>query len=325
MRTARSCKATLQACGSFFHVSVLLLATAPVINRVSHHSTDEESEARLDKNMTKPLKQENTTEEIEHNGYQIRKIPQPDPIPVELHPRLFAFTNVVSWGIWMYYIVFQIGYVRLIQRDLSSFDWHSWAALLAEALLPLQSFSLALSHALTLFWTRNAVPRPSYRLLGDKAPTVDIVIPCCGEKVDVIIDTVAGAAGQDYPEGRFRIFILDDGGDQKLEKAVDDLVPTLQNRHAKLPLIKYMSRKVRSDVRPEIMKYPKAGNNQFGIEETERLGGSEYFASLDADMIPERDWLRRVVPHLILDNNVAMANSPQVSLILSFPRLACIH
>ena len=32
------------------------------------------------------------------------------------------------------------------------------------------------------------------------------------------------------------------------------------------------------------------------------LGASEFIVSLDADMLPEHDWLRMIIPHLIIDN-----------------------
>lgn len=36
-------------------------------------------------------------------------------------------------------------------------------------------------------------------------------------------------------------------------------------------------------------------------------------AALDADMIPEKDWLRAVIAHLVVDPNMALTCPPQVS------------
>lgn len=41
----------------------------------------------------------------------------------------------------------------------------------------------------------------------------------------------------------------------------------------------------------------KDGNLRFGLSTTGKIGQeSEFFASLDVDMIPEPDWLRRLIP-----------------------------
>ena len=49
----------------------------------------------------------------------------------------------------------------------------------------------------------------------------------------------------------------------------------------------------------------KAGNIAFGLQESNPISGAEVFAVLDADMIPDINWLRRVVPHLVLDDGMA--------------------
>lgn len=59
--------------------------------------------------------------------------------------------------------------------------------------------------------------------------------------------------------------------------------------------------------------YFKAGNLRFGIEKSEHASGADFFAGLDADMIIEVDWLRSMVPHLILDDKLALAATPQVT------------
>jgi cellulose synthase/poly-beta-1,6-N-acetylglucosamine synthase-like glycosyltransferase len=142
--------------------------------------------------------------------------------------------------------------------------------------------------------------------MGKSSPTVDVCVTCCGEPVDVVVDTVEAAAAQDYPPQRYRVFLLDDGHDERLREAIEVLGKrSAANRG---PKIMYLSRQVK----PGVKSYFKAGNLQFAIEETERLGGSDLLASLDADMIPEHDWLRKMVPHLIVEDRLALACPPQV-------------
>jgi hypothetical protein len=39
--------------------------------------------------------------------------------------------------------------------------------------------------------------RPKLRIRGDEVPTVDVFITCCGEDVDVVLDTTRAAAAVD--------------------------------------------------------------------------------------------------------------------------------
>ena len=159
---------------------------------------------------------------------------------------------------------------------------------------------------------KHANPRPARRLQGSTAPLVDIMITCCGEPVETVINTIAAAAAQDYPAKQLRIFVLDDGHDDQLRHAIALLKLHLTHRGSEYPLIVYLSRTVGKGEQ----SYFKSGNLRFGINSPERLasgGGSEFLAGLDADMIAEPDWLRRMVPHLLVDDRLAIVCGPQVS------------
>ena len=119
------------------------------------------------------------------------------------------------------------------------------------------------------------------------------------------MNTVIAAASQDYPTHRFRIFVLDDNKDANLERLVREFHLERKER----PLITYIARPKLQGIR----HYYKSGNVHYGYEVSNNLDqGSEYFAALDADMITEPDWLRRVIPHLILQDGLALACPPQV-------------
>ena len=60
------------------------------------------------------------------------------------------------------------------------------------------------------------------RLEGNQVPTVNVFVPCCGEDLDVILDTTRAAAPLDYPNAKFRIIILDDGDSAEVQKKVTD-------------------------------------------------------------------------------------------------------
>jgi cellulose synthase/poly-beta-1,6-N-acetylglucosamine synthase-like glycosyltransferase len=246
------------------------------------------------------------TVEICQGAYRIRKSAG-EPVPLELHPDLFKLSNVISWGLWLLYIVFQFGFAWSVQSSTPTLLWRMWIVLFAEFCLSFQEVVLAVNTILALFGAEDTRGRPWYRLIGNSVPSVDVLVPCCGEPADVVLDTVAAAVAQDYPHQRFRVFVLDDARDDSLQDAVQVLGKKSAEKNG--PQVRYLSR---DPAAPGVKSYFKAGNLQFGIEETKLLGGSEYLASLDADMIPEPDWLRRMIPHLVLEDKAALACPPQV-------------
>ncbi len=144
--------------------------------------------------------------------------------------------------------------------------------------------------------------RPLLRLAGDDVPTVDVLIPCCGESLDVILDTVRAACALDYPKERYRVILLDDGNSVDLQYRIGIMRKDQGN-------LFYTARGV------DVVTHSKAGNLNHGLAFREGLktGPSEYVAILDVDMIPMPTFLRALLPHLLNDLSLAMAISPQCS------------
>ncbi|OGM50352.1 hypothetical protein ABOM_001133 [Aspergillus bombycis] len=126
--------------------------------------------------------------------------------------------------------------------------------------------------------------RPKLRLTGDKFPSVDVFVTCCGEDDAVVLDMVRGALDRDYPLDKFRVIILDDSRSASMASAIGELATMYPN-------IFYMVQE----------KIP--GNLKNGLDQVQYLpgGASELMATLDADMIPEWEWLRACIPHILLD------------------------
>lgn len=145
--------------------------------------------------------------------------------------------------------------------------------------------------------------RPKLRLLGNDVPTVDVFITCCGEDFDVIMDTVRASCDLDYPSDRFRVLLLDDGKSDALKNAIEDMRETFPNVFYK-----------RRPKFPGVPHHFKAGNLNYGLDDVHNMpgGAGEYMAALDADMIPEQQWLRAVLPHLLVDDKMALACPPQL-------------
>ena len=223
----------------------------------------------------------------------------PEAVPLELHPLLFRFSNILAWSLWVFYSLSQFLVVCKLQIQSSRLLWEIWVMVLAEAALSFQQAVIAINILLSLF-TKRETTRPSYWLMGRLGPTVDVFITCCGENPSIILDTIAAVMAQDYPPEQFRVFVLDDGHDQSLSEAVELLGRTSPSKG---PQLKYLSRSLKAGAK----SYFKAGNLQYGIEQTQRLGAFDFIASLDADMIPESTWLRMMIPHFIMDDKLAIA------------------
>lgn len=150
-------------------------------------------------------------------------------------------------------------------------------------------------------WGKARLQLP-VRLCGDRLPTVDVLLPCCGEDLEIIMNTVRAACALDYPSECYRIVVLDDGRSMSVRENVERL-----SREQIRTNVYYTSRDA------DIVSFSKAGNLNFGLGFVDGLpsGPSDFVAVLDIDMIPLPYWLRAVLPYLVADGKVGLANPPQ--------------
>ncbi|KAH8693557.1 putative glycosyl transferase [Talaromyces proteolyticus] len=212
---------------------------------------------------------------------------------------LVPILTVANMGLYVAYLGLRIACVIFAQNVSHMAFPGAWVFIAIEIIVAIPS----LMHNC---WTMMAMKkrrRAKLRLTGDDVPTVDVFITCCGEDDDVVLDTFRGALDQDYPRDRFRVILLDDGASASLEEAVNQLGQVHPN-------VFYMARKKI----PGVPHHFKAGNLNYGLDETRQLpgGAGQFMAALDADMIPEQDWLRAVLPHLLIDPKMALACPPQL-------------
>lgn len=161
------------------------------------------------------------------------------------------------------------------------------------------ALAMKIAHAL------NPTMRPDLLMRGNDVPTVDIFVVCCKEPDEVIMDTVKAACQIDWPASRFRVILADDGKSAGLRQDVAQL-------RAKHPNLHYYSRPKRAGGVPS---GNKAGNlndtlRQYVEKTAERAG--EYLAVFDADMMPQPEILRKLVPHAVKDRKMAMVTAAQV-------------
>lgn len=148
--------------------------------------------------------------------------------------------------------------------------------------------------------------RPRLRLEGYNTPRVNVIVTACRESLGVIQDTVLGALNIDYPVDNFRVVISDDGDDQALRLWAEKI----SRKH---PNLYYTSRASKNRVGH------KAGNLNHALRYMDDVPGpsTDFVAGLDADMIPERHWLRSVMAHLVLDEKLGLVCPSQVGGILN--------
>ena len=120
----------------------------------------------------------------------------------------------------------------------------------------------------------------------EKWPTVDIFIPTYNEPLSIVQTTVFAAQGLDWPAGKFKIYLLDDGRRPEF-KAFCEAAG-----------VEYLSR--------ENNLHYKAGNLNSALLKT----SSEFVAIFDCDHIPTRSFLQITMGSFLQDPKLAMLQTP---------------
>lgn len=133
------------------------------------------------------------------------------------------------------------------------------------------------------------------------------MITCCREDPDVVLDTLRAAIDVDWPREKVRVIVTDDGNDPNIKQAVEKLGQFNPN-------VYYFARvKVKG-----VPHHFKAGNLIAATAFSDTLpgGSAEFLACLDADMIPERHWLRTILAPMVKDAKMGLVCPPQVCVLL---------
>ncbi|NDG40950.1 MAG: cellulose synthase catalytic subunit (UDP-forming) [Betaproteobacteria bacterium] len=156
-----------------------------------------------------------------------------------------------------------------------------WGLLLAElyalAILLLGYVQTAMP------FKRKTVPLPEDRSLW---PTVDIFIPTYNESLDVVRGTVLAAQAMDWPIGKLRVYLLDDGRREEFRQ---------------FSLACGVGYFTRSD-----NLHAKAGNLNAALTRTD----GEFVAIFDCDHVPTRSFLQLTMGAFLGDQKLAMLQTP---------------
>lgn len=143
---------------------------------------------------------------------------------------------------------------------------------------------LLLGYVQTL-WPLQRVPVTMPRDLASW-PTVDVMIPTLNEPVAVIRPTIIAALDMDWPRGRMRVMVLDDGQRDELAAMCRELgaeyVRRPDNRHA------------------------KAGNVNHALQYSK----AEFIAIFDCDHVPTRSFLQISMGWMLKDRQLAVVQTP---------------
>ncbi|KAJ5280150.1 hypothetical protein N7478_005522 [Penicillium angulare] len=207
---------------------------------------------------------------------------------------LFYVARSAIWIGYLYFLIRTLALLSSLQRT-----WQMWTMLGVELTFAHLARKEHL-RSVTSSKVAEGGPRKRLRLKGtENLPRVDVLLPCCGEPVDVIMDTVRAACTMDYPITKFRVLLLDDGGSALLKKAISDLQP-------QWPHLSYHSRGRQSG-----QVFAKSGNLNYALTTLQNEDPPEFCAVLDADSIPNREFLRAILPHLLLNPDSALVSTRQ--------------
>jgi cellulose synthase (UDP-forming) len=121
---------------------------------------------------------------------------------------------------------------------------------------------------------------------GGEYPAVDVFLPICGERTEVLRNTWEHVRDLDYPD--VTVYVLDDGA--------SDIAQGLAKRMG----FRYLRRENRG-------WFKKAGNLRFGYEHST----GEFVLVLDADFCPRPDFLRETLPYFDTDPTLGIVQTPQ--------------
>lgn len=140
--------------------------------------------------------------------------------------------------------------------------------------------NLYLIWSIRKYGMRNGVPQTTY-------PMVSVQLPIFNEK-EVVSRLIDSVLNLDWPRASLEVLILDDSDDETIG-IINEKIPQKQAN------VRVLRRGYRSGY--------KAGALQYGLLETE----ADYIAIFDADFLPERDYLKQVIP--------VMEDDPQIGLV----------
>ncbi|HEY7532942.1 MAG TPA: glycosyltransferase [Nitrospiraceae bacterium] len=206
-------------------------------------------------------------------------------IPVSLG--VLAAIGLLSWRKKGRQIILALTlflYTRyLLWRGVYTLNVDDWAGLLVSSLVLLAE---AYGFVQLMFFTfqawrpleRQSPPITTY-------PTVDIMVTVVNEPLEILRRTLVGCTSQEYPSGRYKVYVLDDGHRQEVRGLAGAMG------------CDYIARQSRD--------HAKAGNLNHALQQTQ----GELIAVFDTDHVPTSTFLRETVG-FFENERVAIVQTP---------------
>ncbi|OQE37771.1 hypothetical protein PENCOP_c009G06872 [Penicillium coprophilum] len=204
--------------------------------------------------------------------------------------------HIAQTAIWITYIYFTVRLFFILTAPERT--WKMWTMLGIEGLFA----HISLNHQrLSVTATTNPPHQTLRKRLRstENLPRVDVLVTCCGEPVEIILDTVRAACAMDYPASQFRVRLLDDGASSDLR----DEIAKLTTKWAHLS---YHTRGKQSG-----KSFAKAGNLNYALFSLQTEDPPEFCTVVDADSILMPEFLRATLPHLLADPEAALLTTRQ--------------
>lgn len=182
------------------------------------------------------------------------------------------------------------GYWRVMQTwdgITSAGHIHRWDNIFVVLLLLAEFFAFS-TLILGYFQTLRPLKRPPLPLKGNPAdwPTVDVLVPTYNEPLHVVRGTVLAAKALEYPHGKMRVLLLDDGRRKEFREFAAEVG------------VEYITR--------DNNAHAKAGNINHALKKTR----GEYVAIFDCDHVPARSFLQMTLGWFQRDDNLALVQTP---------------
>ena len=98
------------------------------------------------------------------------------------------------------------------------------------------------------FWTLGYREQADMDVQHSAAPTVDVMIPACGEPNEIVMDTVLAALAIDWNPTKLSVYLLDDGGSDELKS----FILTLKSSGKRVDYI----RRIKVRISPALISHP---------------------------------------------------------------------
>jgi len=162
-------------------------------------------------------------------------------------------------------------------------------------------------YILSIFVNIDPLERQPAPLPEDQSllPTVDVLVPSFDEDPELLEVTLLSALQMDYPQKKFQVYLLDDGGtDQRCNS--DDPVRANAARNRRKTLTALCERLGANYITRAKNVHAKAGNINNGLEHS----SGDLILVLDADHAPTADFLQNTVGWFVKDPKMFLVQTP---------------